>query len=102
MERTEKIETSGVFSIKEARVKFTEINRDVAKKGSIVILTNRGTPSTAIVSMKLLRKLIGDKAFKELLFKQFYLKKVEDSINNFLDSNEETISLDELKKKLGR
>jgi hypothetical protein len=32
MERTEKIETSGVFSIKEARVKFTEINRDVAKK----------------------------------------------------------------------
>jgi hypothetical protein len=48
--------------------------------------------------MKLLRKLIGDKAFKELLFKQFYLKKVEDSINNFLDSNEETISLDELKK----
>ena len=100
--KQKKIGSLGVFSIKEARRRFTEINRDVAKKKSIAILTSRGTPSTAIVSMKLLRKLIGDKAFKELLFKQIYLKQVEDSINNFLDSNEETISLDELKKKLGR
>lgn len=102
MENVERIWPLGAISIKEVRKRFTEINRTVAEKGGAVIVTNRGNPSTAIVSMKLLRELMGDKAFKELLFKEFFLTQVEDRVNRFLDGKEGTISFEELKKKLGR
>jgi prevent-host-death family protein len=102
MENVERIRPLGAISIKEVRKRFTEINRTVAEKGGAVIVTNRGNPSTAIVSMKLLRELMGDKAFKELLFKEFFLTQVEDRVNRFLDGKEGTISFEELKKKLGR
>lgn len=102
MDNVVSLKPLGTFSIKDAKRKFTEINRTVAEKDGAVIVTNRGNPSTMIVSIKLLKELIGEEAFKELLFDAYYLMQAENRIEDFLSGKEKTISLDELKKKTGR
>lgn len=102
MENITKLNPLGSISVKEAKERFTEINRIVSEKEGAVIVTKRGNPSTMIVSMKLLKKLIGDEAFKELLFSEYYPTEIENRIDLFLEGKEKTISLEELKKKAGK
>jgi len=96
-----KISPLKAISTREAKKRFTEINRIVAEEDSAVVVTRRGSPSTAIISVKLLRKLIGDEAFKEMLFDEFLARELESRVDKLLNGKEGTVSFDELKKKLG-
>jgi len=85
---------------KEIKKRFTEINKLVREKGKTVIITNRGIPSTAIISVDLLRELIGDEAFKEVLFESFIQKELENRTEKLLEKREKLVSFEKIKKEL--
>ena len=84
-----------------AKEKFTKINRFVAEEKDMAIITRRGKPTTALISMDKLKELIGDEKFKELLYKFYTASVLEKDVQNLLYGKEKTIPFEEAKKKLG-
>ena len=89
------------ISTRTAKEQFTKINRLVAKEKDIAIITRRGRPATALISMDKLRELIGDEKFKELLYEFYTSSVLEKDVQKITSGKEKTISLNEAKKELG-
>ena len=84
-----------------AKEQFTKINRFVAEEKDMAIITKRGKPTTALISMDKLKELIGDEKFKELLYGFYTASVLEKDIHGLLAGKEKTIPFEEAKKTLG-
>ncbi|MCD6106821.1 MAG: type II toxin-antitoxin system Phd/YefM family antitoxin [Caldisericaceae bacterium] len=84
-----------------AKQEFTKLNRLVAEEKDMKIITKRGKPVTALISMDKLKELIGDEKFKELLYEFYTASVLEKDVQNLLRGKEKTIPFEEAKKKLG-
>ena len=93
--------TLRVVNTRTAKEKFTKINRFVAEEKDMAIITKRGKPTTALISMDKLKELIGDKKFKELLYEFYTASTLEKDIKNLISGKEKTIPFEKAKKELG-
>ena len=84
-----------------AKQEFTKLNRLVAEEKDMRIITKRGKPVTALISMDKLKELIGDEKFKELLYEFYTASVLEKDVQSLLSGKEKTIPFEEAKKKLG-
>jgi PHD/YefM family antitoxin component YafN of YafNO toxin-antitoxin module len=89
------------INTRTAKEEFTRINRFVAEEKDMAIITRRGKPTTALISMDKLKELIGDEKFKELLYEFYTASVLEKDVQNILVGKEKTVPLKEVKKKLG-
>lgn len=88
-------------STRTAKQEFTKLNRIVAEDKDMKIITKRGKPVTALISMEKLKELIGDEKFKELLYEFYTSSVLEKDVQKFLSSKGKPIPLNEAKKELG-
>lgn len=86
--------------LREVKKRFSEIVRDAEKEDKITVILKRNEPSSAIISFKKLRELIGDDAIKELLFEVFVTNEAEKRIKDVV-KGKNVVSEEEAKKRLG-
>ncbi len=95
------VNTLKFVSTRTAKQEFTKINRSVAEEKDMRIITNRGKPVTALISMEKLKELIGDEKFKELLYEFYTSSVLEKDVQKLISGKEKTVPLNEAKKELG-
>jgi len=86
---------------RDAKRNFTKLNRTVSEKGDMTIITRRGKPVTALISMDKLKKLMGEKKFKELLYEFYTVSALENEIRDVFNGKEKILSGKDVKKELG-
>lgn len=86
--------------LREVKKRFSEVVRDAEDKDKITIVLKRNEPASAVISFKMLRKLIGDDAIKDLLFEVFVVNEVEKRIKDVIEGKN-IVSEEAAKKKLG-
>jgi prevent-host-death family protein len=86
--------------LREVKKRFSEIVRDAEDKDKITIVLKRNEPSSAVISFKMLRKLVGDDAIKDLLFEVFVVNEAEKRIKDVVEGKN-VVSEKEAKKRLG-
>ncbi|MEM3786798.1 MAG: type II toxin-antitoxin system prevent-host-death family antitoxin [Nitrososphaeria archaeon] len=102
MKEVKKAKPFKTITTKEAKTVFTVINRAASDEDEAFLITKRGKPSTVLLSVKRMKELIGEEKFKEFLFDAYYKNEIEKRLGRFIEEKEKLISVEELKKKMGK
>lgn len=86
--------------LREVKDKLSEVVREAEENNRITIVLKRHTPASAIISFKMLEKLLGKEKVKDILYETIVVSEVERRIKDAVNGNN-VVSEKEAMKELG-
>lgn len=89
-----------LLPLREVRNKFSEVVKEAEENDRITIVLKRHTPTSAIISFKMLERLLGKEKIKDILYDTIVVSEVEKRVKDAANGNN-ILSEEKAMKELG-